>query len=103
MQVVFCKLSKLQLMLYTHFLESKAVKALLASTLGEDGAGPCRKRKHSKSTAAAEAQDGSGKQQADAPAEPELEQTLAPLTAITGAHAGMPRSCWRAARSAVGL
>lgn len=94
-QVVFCKLSKLQLKLYEFFLQSKPVKALLASTMGEDGAGPPRKRKNSKAAAAAAAGEdaaaagGGQEQQAegaggdDPPAPPEPKEMLAPLTAIT--------------------
>jgi hypothetical protein len=88
--VVFCKLSKLQLSLYNHFLQSDAVKALLASTVAEDGAGPPRKRK---SKAAADAQQAAGDgQQPEVPQEPEPPAEkgpmLAPLPAITGERSG---------------
>jgi SNF2 family DNA or RNA helicase len=85
-QVVFCKLSKLQLKLYEHFLASRPVKALLASTLDEDGRP--RKRKPSK---AAATQAAAGQQQQEArpegqqqEEEDEEQQPLrAPLAAIT--------------------
>lgn len=75
--MVFCKLTKLQLKLYEFFLNSKPVKALLASTMGEDGAP--RKRKPSKAAASQAAGDG----QEDQPPEQEEQQLLAPLAAIT--------------------
>lgn len=84
LQVVFCKLSKLQLKLYEHFLQSKPVKALLASTMGEDGA-PAKKRKPSKAQAAAAAA-AAGSQPPDIqPEEEQQDPLLAPLAAITGA------------------
>lgn len=86
--MVFCKLSKLQLKLYDHFLQSKPVKALLASTLGEDGCGPPRKRKSSKqaagqATQGAAAAAGGDAGEPDAAPKEEKQQLLAPLAAIT--------------------
>jgi hypothetical protein len=89
-QVVFCRLSKLQLKLYNHFLHSQPVKALLASTLGEDGKGPPRKRKSTKTAAGAAAAAGAaeGGDQQEQQQEPgERKEMLAPLAAITGTHA----------------
>jgi SNF2 family DNA or RNA helicase len=79
--VVFCRLSKLQLKLYEHFLHSQPVKALLASTMGEDGA-PARKRKLSKAAVTQATQPADGQQQ-DAAPEEEPQELLAPLAAIT--------------------
>jgi hypothetical protein len=87
LQVVFCKLSKLQLKLYEHFLQSKPVKALLASTMGEDGA-PAKKRKPSKAqvaAAAAAAAAAGGQPEEVQPEEEQQDPLLAPLAAITGA------------------
>lgn len=85
--MVFCKLSKLQLTLYQHFLQSKPVKALLASTLGEDGSGPPRKRKSSKpaptqATQGTTAATEPDQLQESGPSD-EKPQLLAPLAAIT--------------------
>jgi SNF2 family DNA or RNA helicase len=80
--VVFCKLSKLQLKLYEHFLDSRPVKALLASTLDEDG----RPRKRKPSKAAATQAAGDQQQQEarqEGEDEQEQQQLLAPLAAIT--------------------
>lgn len=83
--MVFCKLSKLQLKLYEHFLNSRPVKALLASTLDEDG----RPRKRKPSKAAATQAAGDQQQQQEARLEgqegedEQEQQLLAPLAAIT--------------------
>eukprot|EP00879_Flechtneria_rotunda_P025172 GHRR01026734.1.p1 GENE.GHRR01026734.1~~GHRR01026734.1.p1 ORF type:complete len:417 (+),score=178.67 GHRR01026734.1:420-1670(+) len=100
-QVVFCKLSPLQLKLYNTFLASKPVKALLASTDTSNtgsGAAP-RKRKSNKPTTAAQGVPGAAAEetatQQDQKAteaasgnavtqqEQQKEDMLAPLAAIT--------------------
>lgn len=82
LQVVFCKLSKLQLKLYEHFLQSKPVKALLASTMGENGTEAPRRRKGSQ-TVSKDAAAGKHEIAADGDGQVSVADMLAPLPAIT--------------------
>lgn len=94
MQVVFCRLSALQLRLYEFFLNSKPVKQLLASTAraevepggegGGRGAGAASGG-GGRGGPGAKSGRGAGAASGGAPKAPRApkEETLAPLAAIT--------------------
>lgn len=94
--MVFCKLSPLQLKLYTAFLNSKPVQALLASTAADDETDTAvkgnKKKRRSSKPAAAAACDAADKENIAPGAVADVVQqsapqqkceALAPLVAIT--------------------
>eukprot|EP00775_Hariotina_reticulata_P005925 gene5925-6165_t len=91
-QVVFCKLSPLQLKLYNAFLQSQPVRALLASTAVDDTATAGNasenkpkqtRRKEADAMGEQHDEELEGQQEGQEGLQPEKQNLLAPLAAIT--------------------